>query len=574
MKERWILKKRSFKDLSERLNISPLLAHVLRGRVSDEEAEEFLDREGPLFDPFTMRDLENAARFLLAKIRGGAKIFIVGDYDVDGVTSASILYKGITGLGGEALIRIPHRVGDGYGMRPYMADEALAKGCSLIITCDNGIREFEAMRHAKDLGIPVILTDHHEITLDEEGKDVLPEAEFILNPHRQDETCGFESLCGAGVAYKFIQGLYRLAGRKMPDELLALAALGTVCDLMVLRGENRRIVYQGLKVINQDPPLGIQALMDAAGIAEVAPYHCGFVLGPMINAGGRLADQQKYISLLLTDSREEAMRLAEELKALNIERQKMTTEGFEEALRIVDQDFAADVVKVVYLPSVNESIAGLIAGKIKEKYYRPTIILGGDEPVLKGSARSIEGFDIFRELQKLDPLLDRYGGHPMAAGLSLSRDNLEALRASLNEQQTLSEEELMPKVLVDAMLPIQNTSIELVEELEALEPYGNGNEQPVFGSTGLKLTRIYIMGKNRNAARLYLIENGRSVEAITFRMEMLESVITEKFGPHIWQRLTAGEMIRKPLPIDLLYTVSINEYRGLRNVQCTVCNLR
>ena len=311
MEEQWILKRRVWKTMAERLHISPVLAQILRGRISDEEAESFLDREGPLNDPFAMRDLEKAATFLLDHIRKGTHVRIVGDYDVDGVTSSSILYKGITGLGGQASIRIPHRVSDGYGTRPYMIDEAIADGCGLIITCDNGIREFETLEYAANKQMPVLLTDHHEITKSPEGRDILPQATFILNPHRQDDDYPFEGLCGAGVAYKLMQGLYRLAECSLSDELLGLAALGTVCDLMELKGENRRIVYQGLRVLNTKPSVGIQALMDAAGIRALSPYHLGFVIGPMLNAGGRLGDQQHFIRALITNDPQEAQQLPE-----------------------------------------------------------------------------------------------------------------------------------------------------------------------------------------------------------------------------------------------------------------------
>ncbi len=574
MKENWILRRRNGRELALKLRIDPLLASLIRARIPDEEAEDFLDREGPLHDPFLMKDLSGAVDSLIRHIGAGDTIMIVGDYDVDGVTSSSILYLGLTGLGAKAKIRIPGRVEDGYGIRTYMVDEAIEEGCGLILTCDNGIREFETMDYAASKGMEVILTDHHEITVDKDGNDVLPVAKYILNPHRQDCPYPAKNLCGAGVAYKLMQGLYQKMGKPLPATLLGYAALGTVCDLMTLVGENRRIVWQGLKIWNEAPPVGIRAMMDAAAIHELTVYHCGFVIGPMINAGGRLDHQQKFIQVLLTEDPTEAMELAFSLKSLNEERQHMTTMGVEQAVEEADRAFTEDKVKVIHLPKVHESIAGLIAGKLKEYYHRPVFVLTGETDVIKGSGRSIEGYNMFGELLKQDALLEKYGGHPMAAGLSIQKANLEAFRSQINEACELTEEDCVPKVYADCLLPLSHTSLSLAELMEKLEPYGNGNERPVFAATGLKLTGLRVMGRNRNAARLYLSEQGHRCEAICFRMEALEQTIREKYGETVWNRLCEAETFRQGLDLDILYHLGINEYRGVRNVQCTVCNMR
>lgn len=574
MKENWILKKRKAGDLAQQLKISPVIARILRGRIPETEAAAFLDREGPLHDPFRMKDLPEAVSLLLHHREKGTAVRIVGDYDADGVTSSSILYIGLTGLGMQTSIRIPDRVEDGYGIRPYMVDEAVEDGCGLILTCDNGIREFESLAHARQIGVDLILTDHHEITKDAQGNDVLPEASCILNPHRADCPYPFKDLCGAGVAYKLMEGLYQRLNRPLPRTLLGLAALGTVCDLMPLLGENRRIVYQGLQEWNKRPPAGIRAMMDVSGIHELTVYHCGFVIGPMINAGGRLETQDRYIRILLTEDEREAMQLAEQLQMLNAERQKMTAEGVAAGLEQADTLYPADPVKVLHLPDVHESIAGLIAGKIKEHYYRPAIVLTGTQEVLKGSGRSIEGYSMFEKLTEQDALLSRYGGHPMAAGLSIRQECVEAFRKALNASCGLTEADLIRKVTVDSMLAVPQVTLELAQELEALEPYGNGNERPVFASTDIRLTGLRIMGKNRNAARLFFLDHGIPEEAITFRMELLEEKITEKYGADMWRRLSEGQTLRTGLSFDILYNIGLNTFRGATNVQCTICNMR
>ena len=574
MQENWVLRRRSYQELAQRLGIPAVLAHVIRNRVSEEEAESYLDREGPLEEPFRMLGMQTACARLLKAQKDGAEVRIVGDYDVDGVTATSILYLGLTTLGFQASYRIPDRMEDGYGIRPYMIDEAIQDGCGLILTCDNGIREFETMSYAKAQGIDVVLTDHHEITQDEAGNDVLPEACCILNPHRVDDTYPCKDLCGAGVAFKLVQALCQCTGRAVPQALIGYAALGTVCDVVKLSGENRRIVYQGLKTWNQDPPAGIAALMDAAMLKSLSVYSFGFVIGPMINAGGRLKTQQSLIRILLTEDPEEAFTLAQELKALNEERQAMTIAGIEEARRLAETECKDDLVKVLYLQDLHESIAGLVAGRLKEQLYRPTIVFTGREPIAKGSGRSIEGYDLFRHLQEQDALLERYGGHPMAAGLSIRQENIDVFRAALNQACDLEEKYLKPTVIVDAQLPIPDATLELAGLLTRLEPYGTGNERPIFAAMHVEVQSLRLMGKKQNVCRLRLLEDGRPCEAILFRIDALQEVITEKYGAEVWNRLLGGVRTEKGVFLDLLYHLEINEFRGVQQAQCTICNLR
>lgn len=574
MEEKWILRKRPFSGIAAALPVSQVLAKIISNRVPAQEAEAYFYREGPLEDPFLMQDMEKAVALLDVHLNKGHAIQIIGDYDVDGITSGSILYLALKGLGANVRIRIPDRQQDGYGIREYMVEEAVKDGMQLIITCDNGIREFGSMEKARELGIDIILTDHHEITKDEKGQDLLPAASCILNPHRTDCSYPFKGLCGAGVAYKFMEAVYRNRGQNLPESLIGYAALGTVCDVMKLQGENRRIVYKGLAEWNRKPPVGIQALMDAGGISRLEVYHFGFVIGPMLNSGGRLENQDRYIQILLTEDAMEAAQLAYELRRLNTERQDMTNAGLEKAIRILEESDEKQMVKVIHLPEVHESIAGLIAGKIKERYQRPVFVLTGHDDHVKGSGRSVPGYDMFAQMQKQDGLFIKYGGHPMAAGLSMEEKNIDALREALNAQCTLKEEDCIPEVIIDAALPIPGATILLAEELEKLEPYGNGNEKPLFAEKGLDLRSIRIMGKNRNVARLTFCDRGEICEAITFRIEKLEEVITERYGAGMWKRLQDGEEFYNRITVDICYNLGINEYRGIRQAQCTVCNLR
>ncbi len=574
MQEKWVLRRRTYQELADRLKIPPVLAHVIRNRVSEDEAEKYLDREGPLEDPFLMKGMEEACDILLQARQEKVQIRVVGDYDVDGVTATAILYLGLSALGFGVSYRIPDRMEDGYGIRKHMVDEAIEEGCALILTCDNGIREFETMTYAKEKGIPVVLTDHHEITQDADGHDILPDAACVIDPHRQDDTYPCKDLCGAGVAFKLVQGLAQRTGGTLPASLIGFAALGSVCDVVKLVGENRRIVWQGLKQWNQHPPVGIAALMDAAMLKNLTVYSFGFVIGPMINAGGRLKNQQSLIRILLTEDPAEAYVLAQELKRLNEERQNMTQAGIEEASLLVETALKDDIVKVLHLEDLHESIAGLVAGRIKERYYRPAIVFSGTDELVKGSGRSIEGYDLFRHLQEQDALLERYGGHPLAAGLSIQKDRIGELRRALNEQCDIPEDKLYPTVVVDAMLPLADADLRLAGLLTQLEPFGTGNERPVFAAMNVEVLSLRLMGRKQNVCRLQLLQDGRPCEAITFRVEALQEVISTRYGTDVWDRLRNGARAERGICIDLLYHLEINEFRGMTSAQCTICNIR
>ncbi len=574
MKENWVLRKRPYKGILSRLPVSPVLARVISNRIPEEEAEEYYEPGGPLNDPFLMRDMEKAVSRLLYHIEQNHNILILGDYDVDGVTSSTILYLALSALGARVSVRIPERMKDGYGIREYMVEEARASGVRLIVTCDNGIREFPSMERAEELGIEVIITDHHEITKDADGKDVLPRASCILNPARQDCGYPFKGLCGAGVAYKLAQAVCQRAECPLDPSLIGYAALGTVCDVMKLTGENRRIVYQGLREWNERPPVGIKALMDEGGIDSLDVYQFGFVIGPMLNSGGRLETQEKYSGILRTQDPEEAAELARALKQLNAERQKLTADGVAAAGEIVESQQDQDMIKVIYLPDVHESVAGQIAGKIREKYHRPVFVLTGSAGEVKGSGRSVPGYDMFAEMQKQDGLFLRYGGHPMAAGLSMKEENIGRLREQLNAACRLTAEDCVPEVVIDAALPLPRADLALAQELTKLEPYGNGNERPLFAEKGLELRRVRLMGKNRSAARLTFLDQNEICEAVTFRVETLEEVVTERYGAGIWQRLAAGEEFHESLYLDVCYNLNVNEFRGVRSAQRTICNFR
>ncbi|HSH36636.1 single-stranded-DNA-specific exonuclease RecJ, partial [Schnuerera sp.] len=576
--ELWYLKnvKIDLDYISKKLRISKLLARIMANRgVKDIKLMDSFIYPSlkKLHNPRLMKDIDLGVNLLKESILNGEKIRISGDYDQDGNSAILTLYKGIKRCGGNVDYIIPHRIRDGYGINERMVKEAKEDEVDLIITCDNGISSFDAIQLAKDLGIKTIVTDHHDVSYieDEEGNKeyVLPEAEAVINPKRPDCNYPFKELCGAGVAFKFIQVLYDEFGINVEEsyELLEYVAMGTVCDVVDLIDENRIIVTEGLKMINNTDNIGLKALIKATGLEgkKISTYSLGFILGPCINASGRLDTAETAVEMFLTQDPQLAKKYAEELYQLNEERKEMTEDGFK---RVIDQielgDFSDQRVLIIYEPDIHESIVGIIAGRVKDRYYRPTIILtkSKDENRIKGSGRSIEEYNMFAEISKCKDLLSSFGGHPMAAGVSLDISNLDSFREKLNKQASLSGEDLLPKVYIDIHLPLDYISFNLVEDLKSLEPFGKGNPKPLFADKNISIKRGFILGKNKNALKLLLLtKKGKTIDGLYFGdIEEFENKLIEKYGTDEVNKMFKG--IDNKIKVDIIYTPNINEYMG------------
>jgi single-stranded-DNA-specific exonuclease len=579
--EKWILKnpKHDFKKMSLSLEVSELICRVLvnRGIVDREIALHFIKPSlNGLYDARRMKDVEKGVSIIKSKIETNKKIRIIGDYDVDGVISTFILYQALIRCGANVDYVIPHRVFDGYGINNSIIEKASEEGVDTIITCDNGISAIEQIKFAKQLGISVIITDHHEVPFIEEDNlnrvPLMPEADAIIDIKQADCEYPFKLLCGAGVAYKFIQILYEEMGVPKQEEeaFYEFVAIATVCDVVDLTGENRILVKNGLVAIEKSKNIGLNALMEQTGILgkDIGVYHLGFIIGPCINASGRLDYAIKGLNLLLCSDRQEAKQMAQEIHNLNTERKNMTLLGVEEAVATIENSsLKKDKVLVVYRQNIHESIAGIIAGKVREKYNVPTFILTDSENGVKGSGRSIEEYNMFEELQKCKELLTRFGGHPMAAGFSLEHDNVDVLRKQLNDLAMLSDDDLIPKVYIDARIPISEINIGIVDELMLLEPYGKGNSKPLFADKNITISRGTVLGAKRNVLKLRLFSNSKQyIDCIYFgNIQVFDAYIIEKFGEQELKRMYAGEI--NNIKLDLVFNVDVNEYNGNRSVQ-------
>lgn len=558
-------KRADFSGIAARFHISPVTARIIRNR--DVEGETAIDRYlngtlDQLYDPHLMKDMDKAASLILEKIQAGARIRIVGDYDIDGVCSTYLLYRGLSRCGGHVDYQIPERIRDGYGINESIIRKAKEDGIDTIVTCDNGIAALEQVRLAKELGMTVIVTDHHEVVRAEDGSQILPEADAVVNPHRDDCPYPFAGICGGVVAYKLVQVLYeqnRIPEQEWKD-MLEFAAIATVGDVMKLQDENRIIVRWGLKQIPHTASAGLRALVEACGldICNLTAYHIGFVIGPCLNASGRLKTAQLALELLLceagTPAALRAEEMAVELKLLNEERKDMTQAGMEQAFEQVDTELADDDVLVVYLPDCHESLAGIIAGRVREAYNKPSFVLTKGEDCVKGSGRSIESYHMYRALCGVQDLLLKFGGHPMAAGFSLKEENVGEFRRRLNEQSTLTREDFIPKIWIDVAMPLEYISEALVNELKSLEPFGQGNEKPQFAQKNLRIRSLRALGRNNNAVRMTVVtEQGRPMEAMVFTE-------ADKFV----------EEAKNSRSMDVIYYPDINEYNGNRTLQIVV----
>ena len=571
--EKWFvtMKKADFNGIAEKYQISPIIARLMRNRdvIGDEAIDFYLNGTvDDLYDGLLMKDMDRAVDILKEKIEEGKKIRVIGDYDIDGVNATYILQQGLAGLGADVDTDIPDRIKDGYGLNQMLIDRALEDDVDTIVTCDNGIAAMSEIAYGKENGMTIVVTDHHEVPyLEENGKKkyLLPPADAVVDPHRADCEYPFKGLCGAAVAYKLVEVLYRVSGKSeqevehLQDNLMENVAIATIGDVMDLVGENRVFVKKGLELLKTTKNEGLHALMQCTGVdtANLNTYHIGFVLGPCINAGGRLDTAKRALELLNASNRREAVTLAADLKELNDSRKEMTEEGVEEAVRQIESSsWKDDQVLVVYLPKCHESIAGIIAGRIKERYYRPTFVLTRGETGVKGSGRSIKAYDMFAEMSRCRELFTKFGGHKLAAGLSLEEEKVEVFRKRINELADLTEEDLQMKVSIDMRLPFPYINEELIHELKILEPFGKGNGKPLFAESKLRVIQPRIFGKNRNVLKCRLEDQqGNQMEAVYFGE--VEDCL---------------QQMEKKQIMSFTYYPSINEYMGRRTIQLTIVN--
>lgn len=567
--EKWMVynKKADFQKIGSEFGIDPVIARLIRNRDIQDMKEIRSYLYGTLAEipsPWKMKDMERAVQILQKKITQKKKIRIIGDYDIDGVTATCILLKGLKRLNANVDTYIPDRVKDGYGMHEQLIDKALEDGIDTILTCDNGIAAAAEIEYAKKEGLTVIVTDHHDIPFrdTEDGRIwIIPKADAVVNPKQNDCLYPNKNICGAVVAWKLIWALYERLGIDSDEmwDFLELAAIATVGDVMDLQGENRIIVKEGLKKLSSTSFEGLKALICVNNLegAEITAYHVGFVIGPCINASGRLDTAARSLELLLADNMEDAMKLADDLYDLNQSRKAMTEQGKEQAIQSIEENnLGKDRVLVVYLPDCHESLAGIIAGRIREAYNKPVFVLTKGADGVKGSGRSIEAYSMYEELVKCSDLLTQFGGHPMAAGLSMEEKNVELFRRRLNDNCTLTEQDLIPKIMIDVPMPISYLSKKLTEQLKVLEPFGKGNSKPLFAQKNLRAVGIRVLGRNRNVAKMLLIdENGIKMDAVYFG-EAQEFV----------------DFVQAHDTISVTYYPEINVFQGRENLQVVIKN--
>ena len=579
--EKWFVttKKADFNHIAAQFGISPVLARIIRNRdiVTEEEVRYFLHGTlEDLHDPYLLKGMKEGSAFLYAAIREKKQICIIGDYDVDGICSTYVLYHALQLLGASVSYRIPHRIKDGYGLNEEIIRECSGQQVEVIVTCDNGIAAAKEIALAKEFGMEVLVTDHHEVPYREitgadgmtEREEILPPS-LVIDPKQKDCPYPYKGICGAVVAYKLVQVLLEQAEKEqlitVADrkaclaELLEFAAMATICDVMDLLDENRIIVKYGLKQMEQSQNLGLRTLIEVCGLKgqKLGNYHVGFILGPCLNATGRLDSAARAMELFLCTELREAVVIATDLKALNESRKELTEQGVKEAVRQMEAgEHGTDKVMVIYLPDCHESIAGIIAGRLREKYAHPFFVLTKAEEGLKGSGRSIEAYHMYEGLHGVEDLLTKYGGHKLAAGLSLEEKNLEELRRRLNADCHLTEEDFVHKILIDVPMPLSYVNMQFVESLSLLEPFGNGNKKPVFACKDVPISHVQLRGKNKNVAGFLLTdETGRKLSGIYFGE-------AERFYEEMQGRQS----------LQIVYYPDINEFRGNRSLQIVVTN--
>lgn len=582
MREKWVVaaKRADFNAIGQRFGIDPVVARIMRNRgLTDENQMELYLRgkKEDLFDPHLLKDVDKAADIIKEKIEQGKKIRIIGDYDIDGIQATYILLKSLRRLGARVDTVIPDRIADGYGLNLHLVTQAGEAGVDTILTCDNGISAIEQIHRAKELGMTVIVTDHHEVPFEEETKrEIFCGADAVVNPKQQACSYPFSGLCGAAVAFKFVQVLYETMGLPVSeaDEFMENAGFATVGDVMDLQGENRILVKLGLKMLNQTRNIGMKALILQNGLTPgtLKSYHIGFKIGPCLNASGRLDTAKLSLQLLLCENPAKAAVLAQQIVELNESRKLLTAQAVEEAEEVIaQQHYEQDRVFVIFLPNCHESLAGIVAGRIRENYHRPVLVITRSEEGAKGSGRSIEAYSMYEELCKCRNLLLKFGGHPMAAGFSLKEENIVPLRKALNENSTLTGEDLVPKVTIDVPMPVDYLYEELVEQLELLEPFGKGNEKPVFADRNLEIENLRVLGKEGRVIRMRLKSaSGTSLDAVYFGdLENLRLSLEEKYGKVVAEDTVAGRCIHHA-SLHFIYYPEIDHYYSTPRLQLKI----
>lgn len=578
--------KENLDKISEEFNIEKIIAKILINRdLKYEEIDKFLyGDKNDLNNPLDMKDMDIATDIIIKKIKENKKIRIIGDYDQDGVSSTVILIKALRELSQNIDYKIPNRVIDGYGINERLVEEAKEEGVDLIITCDNGIAAFEAVDKAKEIGLDIIISDHHDIPIFIEDKEKVyrvPKADAIVNPKQVDCKYPFKNICGAVVALKICEAIYEKVGiaKEKLENLYQFAAMATICDVVDLKDENRIIVKMGLEKINNSENIGLKALIRETGLEDkkIGVYHLGFVLGPCINASGRLDTAGIAVELFTSEDIKLVEKDAKLLVSLNNKRKEMTEKGLKQTIRMIEEsEIKDDNILIVYNPDIHESIAGIIAGRIKEQYYKPTIVLTSskNEGFAKGSGRSIEEYDMFSELSRLKELFERFGGHPMAAGLTILEENIDEFRKRLNQNSKLSKQDLIEKIYIDAQMPIEGIKLNLPERLSILEPFGKANRKPTFGDKNIKVLKIAILGQNYKIVKFSLKKGQNQVlEAIYFGdIDQILDYLKKKFSEEEVEKAMNG--LDNEIYLDLIYYPNINEFRGERNLQIIIQDYR
>lgn len=566
MNSKWMVyaKKADFKQIASEYGIDQVLARIIRNRdiCGSKDIDMYLNGNlNDIHNPHSMKDADKFVDIITKKIEEHKPVRIIGDYDIDGICSIYILFCGLKAAGADVDYVVPHRINDGYGINEHLIDNAINEGIDTIVTCDNGIAAYNQVRYAKDNGITMIVTDHHDVPFeikDDKKVYIVPPADAVINPKQADCDYPFKLLCGAGVAYKLISLLYDRLGfdKKELEDYIEFMAIATVGDIVDLIDENRIVVKYGLKHIAHTKNTGLRALIEECqlDINNISSYHIGFVIGPCLNASGRLDTARQAIELMLCKDNEKAHNMAKELIALNNERKSMTEQETQKAIELVENTgLLKDRVLVIYLKDCHESIAGIIAGRIKERYYRPTFVITNAEDGAKGSGRSIEGYNMYEEINKCKNVLTKYGGHPMAAGLSLAISDIDIFRKMLNDNAILTDEDLIPKMWIDVPMPVSYANIRLVNQLKLLEPFGKGNEKPVFADRNLYVKTASVIGKNKNVLRCQLeTEDGTYVPAVQFGINNIDDIP------------------RAGIRISIIYYPDINTFNGIMSLQIII----
>lgn len=586
---KWILQRKSadYATLSSKLNVDPVIVRLMvnRGLSTYEEMEEYLHPTlNNLPDPHLFADMDLACELLMEAIDEGTKIRVVGDYDVDGIMSTYILTRALREAGADVDYAVPHRMVDGYGINPDMVQRAFDEGIRFIITCDNGIAASPAIDLAKELGMTFVVTDHHEVPFELASDGVtkiqqIPHADAVVDPKRDDCNYPFKGICGAQVAWKLVDVLYEFLGieKEKADAFLQFASIATVCDVMELKGENRATVYHGIKAIENTDNIGLNALLARNELKgkPLSCYHLGFVIGPCLNASGRLDTAGRAIELLMETDNAKALAMANELVELNGQRKTMTQTGIDKAKEQIEStSLINDRVLVIYIPELHESLAGIVAGRIRETYNKPVLVITDAEEGAKGSGRSIPAYNMFEELTAVKDVFTKFGGHPMAAGISLPTEKIDELRERLNQNCTLTEDDMQEIIKIDCDMPLSYITDKLIDSIDMLAPFGTGNSKPLFALKNIPIQKMAYMGKEGQYLRMSLqTENGGNMTGLMFRgVEDFEQAIIDKYGETAWQGLFSGS--NSNVAMDIVYEPSINEFRGNRSVQIIVENFK